>query len=198
MTRYFMRLAIRTMVFMFLTSASVFGMEVYIPHITGGYGDWTDYLEADNSNADNVTFDLILLAQGSVVYYGTFSVPGLSERVIDLKSLTSTAQCGIVGYDHTELNFRLAYDNLNGGGVAEFQLTSELNNLPSFYFSDFNPNMSWKGIALANVDRETNSVDLYAVGSGGILGLNSFTMGPGTRVLGTHNHFFPDFSSFPQ
>jgi hypothetical protein len=194
MTRYFIRLTIGILLFMFLTSASVFGRTAYIPHITGGYDNWIDYLLVDNGNADTVFFDIILLDQGSVVYDETWFANGLSGGFVELKSLAPTAECGVVIYDNPELNFRLAYNNLDGGGVAEFQLTGELNTILSFNFSDFNPNISWKGIALANFDDANASVELYAVGDGGILGQDSITIGPGTRVLGTHDYFFPSLS----
>jgi hypothetical protein len=191
MTRYFVRLAIGTLVLIFLTSASIFGMEAYIPHITGGYNNWIDYLLVDNSNAGNLTFDLFLLDEGAVVYSGTFNVPGLSGGFVDLKSYAPTAEDGLVSYDDAELKFRLSYEELGGGGVAEFQLTGELNTILSFNFSGINPNISWKGIALANFFDATASVELYAVGSGGILGQDTINIAPRTRVLGTHDVFFP-------
>ena len=33
---------------------------VYIPHITGGFSDWNDYLQADNTGTAAATFTLVL------------------------------------------------------------------------------------------------------------------------------------------
>jgi hypothetical protein len=47
-------------------------MQVYIPHITGGYTNLIDYLEVDNTNADDASFNMVLLDGGyDVVYSGT-------------------------------------------------------------------------------------------------------------------------------
>lgn len=187
-------LSICVVAFFCFLPASGLCLEAYIPHITGGASNWTDYLEVDNGSVASQSFTLTLYGQGNQLYSGSFTVDGLSESVISLKSLSSNAECGVVTYNSNLLNFRLAYDNLNGGGVAEFRLTNELFATLCFYFSDFKTAISGKGIALANLNSSSATVEIYALGNGGIIDSTTITISPYERVTGIHSTFFPGLS----
>jgi len=171
--------------------------EVYIPHITGGYSDWVDYLQTDNTSSASASFTLILYdSTGTVVYNALHSLDALSrsKTIIDLKALSGAAdaQCGKITYSDPGLQFRLSQENLLGGGVAEFRLTDELNDDLGFFFSDFSVNTEWKGIAMSNIGAEEGTVTLSAVGDGSVLESVDVSIGAYQKILGLYETWFPD------
>lgn len=52
-------------------------LSTYIPHITGGSADWTDYLQVNNNSPSAANFTLILYNKGNQVYSQTLTVGAL-------------------------------------------------------------------------------------------------------------------------
>ncbi|MBN2467537.1 MAG: hypothetical protein JXD19_05240 [Deltaproteobacteria bacterium] len=173
------------------------GYEAYIPHISGGNTTWVDYLQVDNNKLSLASFSLILYADGSQIYQADFTVEGLSERLLPLKDLATNAQCGIIIYSDPQLNFRLSYEHLTGGGVAEFRLNDESYSTLGCYFSDIGSDISWKGIALTNMSSVAANVTLYAVGGGSILDSAPIQINPYSKAVGLYQAWFPtlDFAA---
>lgn len=191
MTYLIRKLVITLFFLILLLPRTAIAIKVYLPHITGGTHDWQDYLQSDNITSESLTFQLTLYASGSPVYHGTFTVNAFSERVIKLKDLAATAETGVITYADDRLTFRLSYKNLVGGGGAEFHMTGDQSQLLAFYFSDILSTISWKGIALANMNYTTATTTLYAVGDGRILGKKTINILPYQRVVGIHTKWFP-------
>ncbi len=169
-------------------------LEVYIPHITGGTANWTDILQVDNIGLTSQTFTLTLYADSETVYQQALSVSGFSERVIYPKNLAPTAEAGLITYSSSMLNFRLSYENTDGGGVAEFRLTEDAYPILGLYFSDFSSDLTWKGLCLGNLNASAATVKLYAIGSGNILGSTTITISPYSKVTGIHTKWFPSLA----
>ncbi len=167
--------------------------EVYMPHLTGGFADWGDFLTVDNTGLLSATVTVTLYNDdGTSVYSGSHSVSALGESVINLKQLNSTAHSGKVSYTGDTLNFRLSYVNNTGGGVAEFRLTGNQGSVLGFFFSDFESVTAWKGIALTNHGATSATVKLYAVGGGQVLGSTAdITISPYRKISGFHTAWFP-------
>jgi len=170
-------------------------MTVYLPHITGGFDDWTDYLHADNLSDSKVDYTLTLFGSGGTeIYSNTLSVNGLSKSVIDIKALTAAANNALTGkitYTEPQLNFRLSYLHTIGGGVAQFQLTDTLSSKLGLFFSDFMPSLSAKGLALANFGTASAAITLEAIGNGVINGKVTVNVGPNEKYLATYQSAFP-------
>ena len=170
-------------------------MTVYMPHLTGtpdNQPEWSDYLEIDNYSRENADINIILYNEnGSALYNGGLTMPALQNEVIDLKTLAGNARCGKIIYDNPKLNFRLAYENNFGGGVAEFRLNDELDDNLGFYFSDFTPAIIWKGMALCNWGAVTANISLKAQGNGVEHNGPTLSVAPNTKIVGTFAQWFP-------
>jgi len=165
---------------------------IYIPHVTGGYDDWSDTLLVDNSSLASADYTIILYdATGAEVYNQSHSVGKLSQDVIFLKNLNATAQCGEITYTEEMLFFRVSYENTGGGGVAEFKLTDSLNTTLAFYFNNSASFLEWKGLALTNFSNSSTDIALYAIGGGSVLGSASITLPANGKVIGLHTAWFP-------
>jgi hypothetical protein len=143
-------------------------IETFIPHITGGSADWTDYLQVNNNTPFAANFTLSLYSNGEQVYSQILSVGALSRSQIALKALNSNAETGIITYTEPGLVFRVSYSSL-AGGIAEFRTIDVLGSNVGYYFSDFTNFVQWKGSAIANMGTTPVQVTLYAIGgrSGG-------------------------------
>jgi hypothetical protein len=177
-----------------LWAATVQATEVYIPHLTGGEADWVDYLQVDNLGLGAASYTVNLYAGGAKVATESGSVPGLSHKIVNLQDLDGDAECGIVTFSSNLMQFRLSYEHTTGQGVAEFRLGDELFSSLSFLFSDFNPRIDWKGLALANLGASQATATLYALGGGTVLAQASQTAGAKSRVHGTFARWFPNLS----
>ena len=168
--------------------------EVFIPHITGTGGYWQDYLQVDNNDASPSSFTLTIYDKGIQVYQDSFTVDGQGSSLMDLKTLVPYAEsaCGVITYDSELLYFRLSYEQRSGGGVAEFRLTDDLYPAIGFYFSDYIPEVSWKAIAVSNMNSIRASVKLYAVGNGGIIGCADVAIAPLSKEVGLYTKWFPE------
>ena len=183
-------------VLMFLMmNVSVMAAEVFMPHLTGGFADWGDYLTVDNTGVAPASVTVILYDDtGTQVYSGAHVVGALGESVIDLKQLSSTAQSGKVTYSGDTLYFRLSLLNNVAGGVAEFRLMGIQSSVLGFFFSDFESVVDWKGIALTNYGASEAAVTLFAIGGGRILGTANLAVPPYSKVSGTHSTWFSDLN----
>jgi uncharacterized protein (TIGR02145 family) len=178
-----------------LSFESSHALETYIPHITAGYADWTDYLQVDNDAYSDAVFTLTLYADGNQVYSQPFTLAGLGSSLINLKSLHAYAETGIITHTDPGLNFRVSYEN-TGGGLAEFKTMDTLGTAAGFYFSDFTPSMKHKGSAIANMGTSPVDVVLYAIGQdaigeGAVLGTYETTIGARDKIIGVHTAWFP-------
>lgn len=169
---------------------------VYIPHITGTGGFWRDYLQVNNNEDDTNTFTLTLYDKGTQVYQQDFTVDGLSQSIIDLKTLAPNIEsgCGVISYTSKGLYFRLSYEEKSGGGVAEFRLTDSLDKVIGFYFSEFSSEVTWKAIALSNLNSEAANIKLYAVGVEGVLDCVNFSITANAKEVGFYEKWFPDIN----
>ena len=150
----------------FFIPATSFAYQVYIPHITGTEGLWRDYLQVNNDEDVKNSFTLTLYDNGLQVYQQDFSVDGLSQSIIDLKTLVPNIESGggVISYTSEGLYFRLSYEEKSGGGVAEFRLLNELNQTIGFYFSDFTSEVSWKALAISNLNPEAADITIICHG----------------------------------
>ncbi len=165
----------------------------YMSHLTGGFADWEDFLQVDNTSLTNETFTLILYdAEGMEIYNNDFEVEAGDELVVDIKSLGGTATSGEVSYNSNLLNFRLSFYNSTGGGVAEFRLPETLSSTLSFFFSEVgNMVVAWKGIALTNYSDKTVAGKIFAYGDGALLGTADISIPALSKLSGLHNAWFP-------
>lgn len=193
----------RLFVILFVVIAGMFlceqalAIQTFVPHITGGYDDWTDYLQANNTGTTDATFTLTLFSGGTQVYSQDFTVEGLSRLELDIKALAPTATTGIITHTSMDLAFRISYEN-DGGGVAEFLAMHDLSSEIGLFFSDFSPFVEWKGAAIANFGQLSASVTLFALGGstrqgtgGSLLGTTTVTIAPNDKAVGTHDVWFP-------
>ena len=166
----------------------------YIPHMTGGYPDWDDYLQADNLSTSQASYTLTLYgADGAVIYSGDQSVAGLSKTTFLLKGLNSatrSAAAGKITYTESKLNFRLSYRYVPGGGVAEFKLTDTLSSKLGFFFSDFMHTLDTRGVALTNFGTTAANVTLEAIGNGSVNGTIDVTIEPNQKLIAVYQELF--------
>ncbi len=173
-------------------------MTVYMPHLTGtidNQPEWSDFLEVDNYSNENAEINIILYDEnGTKLYDGGLTIPALENDAIDLKALAGNARCGKVIYDNPKINFRLAYENNLGGGVAEFKLSNEIDDNLGFYFSDFTPAIVWKGMALCNWGGVTANISLKAQGGGVEYNGPTLSIAPNSKIVGTFGTWFPSLN----
>lgn len=161
-------------------------LDTYIPHITTGANDWTDYLQVNNNASSTATFTLTLYGStGAQVYSQSHSVGGQSRSQIELKALNSSAATGKITYTETGLVFRVSYESLSGG-VAEFKTIDTLGSNIGFYFSDFSSLVQWKGVAIANMGTTNANVTFYVLGGGSVLQTHTETIGPKAKLVGNN------------
>jgi hypothetical protein len=153
-------------------------LDTYIPHITTGANDWTDYLQVNNNASSTANFTLYLYSSaGAQIYNQSHTVGARSRLQIDLKALNSSAATGKISYTETGLVFRVSYESI-GGGVAEFRTIDSLGSNIGFCFSDFTTLVQWKGAAIANMGTTDANITLYALGGS--------TQGSGGSILANH------------
>ncbi len=181
-------------------------LKAYIPHITSMESDWLDYLQVDNNSLEETCFtltlydtEMFLFNYGVIVYSQSYIIPALGHLLLDLKSLSSRALCGMVSYSDSNLVFRLSFENLggigsSGGGLAEFKLPDRLSDSIQLYFSDFSPELVTKAAALANFYHSEANVTLTALGSEGVLDIYSTTIGSYDKLVGSYADWFPDIA----
>ncbi len=176
--------------FFFFYSA-VHAAEVYMPHITGGYPEWVDYLQVNNGDAEAHDFTVTLYSEGSEVYSGAHTVAGYGHEQIEIKSLDSTADSGEIVYTSDALMFRVSYAYTATGGVAEFALSDTVSSAMGLLYSGFVSSVNYKGAAIANMSDTPAYVTLYAMGDGSIIDTYSATLGAREKILGNHEAWFP-------
>jgi hypothetical protein len=170
-------------------------IDTYIPHITNGSSDWTDYLQVNNNTSSSASYTLTLYNSGTQLYSQVHSVGGLSRSQIELKALNPNAETGVITYTEPGLVFRVSYKNA-GGGVAEFRAIDTLQSGIVLCFSDFTTFVQWKGAAIANMGTTSAEVTFYALGGsvqgsgGSILGTHTETIGPKRKAVGIHSAWF--------
>ncbi len=176
----------------FVVAGPAQAAKVCIPHLTGGAANWNDYLSIDNTGLLPATITITLYdSTGTQVYSGQQTVAKLGEKVLKLKQLNANAQTGEISYTSETLIFRLSYENVYGGGVAEFLLTEDQNAVLAFLFSDFSKAIVSKGIALSNYGTLTATVQLYALGDGEVLDNTTISIPGLSKVVGTYSKWFP-------
>jgi hypothetical protein len=174
---------------------NVLALDTYIPHITTGSNDWTDYLQLNNNASSTATFTLTLYSSsGAQIYNQTHSVGARSRSQIALKTLNASAATGKITYSETGLVFRVSYESA-GGGVAEFKTIDTLGSNIGFCFSDFSTLVQWKGAAIANMGTTAADITLYALGGstqgsgGSILETHTETIAPKAKLVGNNMNF---------
>lgn len=175
-----------------LLASGAMATDAYLPHLTGGEDDWNDVLEVDNFSSTNTySYSLLLYNQGVEAYRMTYSIPPMGYAKHEIKNLVATATCGKIQYDSDDLNFRIAYQNKNGGGVAQFRSTSNVANSIGITFANFADFIGWKGLAIQNTGTSPVTVKLYALGEAGLLGTAETSIGAHSRVSNVYSGFFP-------
>ncbi|MFH1573609.1 MAG: hypothetical protein ABIG68_06465, partial [Acidobacteriota bacterium] len=167
---------------------------ISIPHLTGGVDSWRDVLSVDNLGMGNAGYAVILYDQWGVrVYEGNFTLGPLQFASHELKQLAPAASCGRIVPASPGLNFRLTFEYVSGGGLAEFNLTESASAQLAFNFSNTFPSVvEWKGIAVMNTTASTVPMNLYAVGGGRVLGTAYESIPPNSSIKGVHSRWFPD------
>lgn len=167
-------------------------LDTYIPHITIGADDWTDYLQVNNNASSTATFTLTLYdVTGAQIYSQAHQVGGRSRYQVALKALNANAATGKITYTETGLVFRVSYES-TGGGVAEFRTLDTLGSNIGFCFSDFTALVHWKGAAIANMGTASVDVTFYALGGssqgsgGSILASHTEPISPKAKLVGNN------------
>jgi len=181
-------------VVLFSFGTSAFGATVYMPHITGGNPLWDDWLQVDNGDSSSHDFTITLYSGGTEVYSDTHMIAGYGHDEIDLKTLAGTATTGTIEYDSEFLLFRVSYEYVSTGAVAEFSLSDTLSGTLGFLFSGFISTVNAKGAAFANMSDTPAYVTLYAMGGDTILDTYSTTIGARDQIVGVHHFWFPSLS----
>ena len=143
---------------------------VYLPHITGGENDWKDLLEVDNTYSSALEYTITLYdADGNQIYNQTRSIAALSYQSLELKELAVNASSGMISYvaASSDLLFRVGYENLSGGGVADFVLAADAYTDTAFAFPNFSATVEWKGAAMMNTGESAATVTLEAFNAAG-------------------------------
>ncbi len=165
---------------------------VYLPHITGGAGDWNELLQADNLSSETVTFTLILFGSaGETLHSADYSVNAYDKLEIYPKTINGNAMSGKITYTESKLSFRTTQENLNGGGIAEFHLSGNLNSSLYFFFTEDISSIEWKGLALTNFSDSATDVTLMALGNGTPYWSTTVNVGPNQKIIGTYETWFP-------
>lgn len=170
-------------------------LTTYIPHITGGEPNWTDYLQVNNNAHSAASFTLALYNNGTQVYSQVLSIGGLSRSLIDLKALNPDAETAMITYTESGLVFRVSYQS-SSGGLAEFRTIDGLGSDIGLYFSDFTALVQWKGLAIANMGSTPAEATLYALGKssqgsgGSVLGSQTVTIPARDKIVGVHSTWF--------
>ncbi|MFH1155077.1 MAG: hypothetical protein V1793_14790 [Pseudomonadota bacterium] len=185
------------------------GLEVFLPHITAKDPSWKDYLQVDNNSSQAACFGLSLYhseklpfsaaATGVLDYTNDYAIPAMGHAIIELKSLAPLASCGRVTYSNQDLLFRLSYENMGdsqqaGGGLAEFKIPKTLDDKLTYYFSDFAPSLSTKGMVVTNMSLNETDVTITAEGSGEELGSLETTIPAYGKLVGSYTSWFPDIA----
>lgn len=124
---------------------------LYLPHLTQGQPEWTDYLLVDNAGASDADFILTLYAGGVPAHAQTYTVPARNHLRLALKTLAQDATCGEVLPGSNLLLARVAYVH-QAGGRAQFHLSSTAENRAALTFPrpDELPGLARKGLAIMN------------------------------------------------
>lgn len=162
----------------------------YIPHIPGSAA-WVNSLHVYNPGSQPASFRLNLFSQGTAVYSNTVQVAPLSDQTLSLSDLAPLATTGMVTGSNPPPEFRLGFQSISGGGIAEFTLPDTPQAALGFYFGTDVPSVTWKGIAVMNTGAAPENVTLYALGTNAVLGAVNDTIPPRDRLSGTHKRWFP-------
>ena len=166
-----------------------------LPHITGGEADWTDYLEVDNTANTPGKFTIKLYDKdGKIAYEDGFfqshEVPAKGYIAIKLKDLAANAVCGLVSGGPSQLRFRLAYENVNGG-MAEFMVPVKADDSVNFLFANDSAMVAWKGLAVMNTADQGAEVTFKAYGSGQELASSTVSIASKSRYSNVLGSLFP-------
>lgn len=170
------------------------GAQYYIPHITTGFTDWTDILQAANNSLFASSITVTLYSGGSEVYSQSHEVPAMGETVLYLKQLAASAECGVVSSTDDSLFVRITYQN-EQGGIAQYKLSGSLEESLGFYFGSPGTSLPLKGLALANFSESASAVTFYAVGSNSVLDTASVSIDPKSRIFGAAQDWFSGLSA---
>ena len=175
-----------------LLASPALAKSVYLPHLTGSSAPgWTDIFQADNMGEAPASFTLTLYNAGAQVFSQAYTVAAKSKLVLNIKTQVSgTGTTGIVTYTDTALGFRYSYVS-DTGGLAEFYLGGTLRSAVALYYSDFSTVLVNKGAAVANLTGASQSVTLYALGAGSVLGQYTTTIGAYGKIIGAPSTWFP-------
>lgn len=183
--------------------STALAMEYNIAHITKGEAMWEDVLIVDNMGDATITFNVVLYNGGTQVVDQPYAIASMATRTIDLKALSSQADCGCVVVPNTTtlpngiifLRFRLRYKS-SADGIAEFELSPMNKSQLAFNFSDEPTVIDWKGLAVMNTDTTTSApISLYAIYGNGILSMPvSDTVPANGKLVGMHTKWFPSIS----
>ncbi len=167
-----------------------------MPHITGGEDNWSDILEVDNVGDTRAWYSIVLYDASGNTLYGptTFSAAGGEYVTHNVKSLASNAACGYVETSVDILNFRISYENQEGGGVAEFTLTPDTGSTINFYFANASDIVEWKGLAVMNAGGSDTAATIKAWGNGAKLGEAAVTVPGHSRISNVCQGWFPEIS----
>ena len=189
------RLKIVVLIGCFFLPAAAFGNDANIPHITGNAGVWNNYLQVSNNSLEPAEFNVVVFDDGVQSGEKTFELPALGNVVVNLKEDLDTDNAkgtGRVTSTSNNLTYRLLYQSLPANGLAEFALNDDGYKKLAFYFTNVDPILVWKAIAVNNLGNTSAEVTLYAVGSNQILGTAPVTIAGNSKVVGEYTTWFPD------
>ncbi|MFH1152433.1 MAG: hypothetical protein V1793_01340 [Pseudomonadota bacterium] len=172
------------------------GYQAYISHISGGYQEWRDFLQVDNTGGNSARVMITLYGEdGSEVYSKVHNIAPSDKSLINLKNLSSKAMTGVVAYSNPDLLIRQSQENTNGGGITEFILPDTLGATLGFFYSNFTDSLAYNGLAIANFGSTATTVTLTAMGNGGALASLNIQLGARQKTIGTHDTWFPGIAS---
>ncbi len=171
-----------------------------IAHIPAEKEVWDCFLIADNLQSTQVNFTLELYdEEGNSVLTKDFSIPAFGYLEINLydSEFPNSATGKITTDESFNIAFRIAYQNKEYGGIAEFPLTFSSSPMIAFNFGNYNESLTWKGLAVANTTNQKVSVSFLGVNANGeVLGIFKKEVSPFGRisfVLNSNNAFGENF-----
>lgn len=171
-----------------------------IAHIPSERETWDCILIADNLKSSEATFTLELFdTDGNSVYTKNYSIQGFGYLEINLyDNEFPLAGSGIIQISKDyDVAFRIAYKNKTYGGIAEFSLNFKASPMLAFTFGNYNNDLTWKGLAVANTTSEASVVTFSGINANGeILGTFQKEIAPHGKlsfVLNSDEAFGKDF-----
>lgn len=164
---------------------------VIIPHIATN-PDWKTELFVDNLDTIGTELEITLYRDGDLHSVRQVRV-GAGEAA---RFALEGGDCGKVGFRGGRASFKTCFEHLMEGGMAEFQLAAA-GSTDLVYLLPYGMNITWQGLALANMTDTSTRATLTAMGvDGESVATRDLDIAAHTRWVGTLDDLFPDIDPF--